>query len=111
MDIPVSLIGNGPISLPLKHEAPIHIHITIPYSLLVKDFDPNTTPVPVLERPRCWLITRLFERRRETPSDAPDKACLIAWPVFHRVWPKLSTLLIGKEEPSLYSHVGCDAKT
>jgi hypothetical protein len=106
-----SLVGNRPISLPLKHEAPIHVHITIPFSLLVKDFDPNTTRVPVLEKPGSWLATRLLGPRYKTPTDAPTKAFLVACPVFHRqVWPKLSTLLFGKEERMMYSHSGCDAK-
>jgi hypothetical protein len=110
MDIPVSLIGNESISLPLRHEAPIHLHITIPFSLLVKDFDPNTTQVPVLEPPRSWLATRLFGRRYKTPKDAMTKAFLVACPAFHnQVWPKLSTLLFGREEGIMYSCSGCDA--
>ena len=47
----MSLIANGPLSLPLKEEAPIHVHATIPFSLLVKDFDPTTAKVPYREEP------------------------------------------------------------
>ncbi|KAH6856118.1 hypothetical protein B0I37DRAFT_366605 [Chaetomium sp. MPI-CAGE-AT-0009] len=113
MDIPVSLVGNGPISLPLKHEAPIHVQITIPFSLLVKDFDPNTTQVPHLERPRSWLANRLFGRRYTFPTDAPTKAFLVASPVFEsQVWPKLGASLFGKMERIgiMYSHATSDAE-
>ncbi len=111
MDIPVSLYGNGPISLPLNHEAPIHLHITIPVSLLVKDFDPNTTQVPKTEYSRCWLATRLFGRRCKTTTHVPTKIYLVTSPVFHhQVWPKLSTLLFGKEKDKMYCCFGSDAK-
>lgn len=109
MDVSVSFNENGPISLQLKHVAPIHIHIMMPFSLLVKDFDPNTTQVPNLERRRSWLATRLFGRRYETPVDVMTKIFLLTCPAFHNlVWPKLSTLLFGKEEPMMYSHLSSD---
>ena len=111
MEVPVSLVGHGPISLPLKHEAPIHAQIRIPFSLLVKDFDPETTQVPQWEVPRSWLANRLFGRRYESPTDAGTKVFLVACPVFHhKVWPKLSTLLFGKKERVMYSHSGSDVE-
>jgi len=94
MDIPVSAIGKGPISLPLKCDVPIHIAVTIPFSLLMKDFDPNTTPAPEWERPRSWLGTLLFGRRWETIPYASSMANLLASPtLYDRVWPQLSTIL------------------
>jgi hypothetical protein len=111
MDIPVSLVGKGPISLPLQCEAPIHLSITIPFSLLVKDFDPNTTQVPQCEKPRSWLATRLFGRQYETPTDATSKTLLLVSPALrNRVWSKLSTLLFGKEEPIMYLHSASDVR-
>ncbi|KAK4152139.1 hypothetical protein C8A00DRAFT_16513 [Chaetomidium leptoderma] len=108
--IPVSLAENESISLPLERR-PCHIHITIPFSLLVKDFDPNTAQVPQLELPRSWWWpTRLFGRRYETLTDATTKAVTIAHPTYRQVWPKLSALLFGKEETTLYSVLGSDAK-
>jgi hypothetical protein len=109
-DISVSLVGDPPISLPLEHSESVHVHITIPFSLLVQDFDPNTTQVPQWERPRCWLATRLFGRRYETPTTDIIKVCLLAFPIFeHRVWSKLSVLLFGKEERRMNSNMGSDA--
>jgi hypothetical protein len=110
MTIPVSLVENASIDLPLKH-GPFHVHVTIPFSLLVRDFDPNTTRVPQMERPQCWLATRLFGRRYDTPTDVVTKVVMVAYPVYHhQVWPELSTLLFGKEEPRMYSVSGSDAK-
>lgn len=107
----MSVIGKGPISLPLKRDVPIHIAVTIPFSLLMKDFDPNTTPVPQLERPRSWLGTLLFGRRYEPPRYASSKAHFLANPILcDRVWPKLSTILFGQEERYLYSHMTSDAR-
>ncbi|KAL2139812.1 hypothetical protein VTI28DRAFT_4667 [Corynascus sepedonium] len=45
MDITVSLDKDESMDLSLK-EGPVHVYITIPFSFLVKDFDPNTTQVP-----------------------------------------------------------------
>jgi hypothetical protein len=110
MDIPVSLVENDRINLPLNHDVPIHVHVTIPFSLLVPDCDPNSTPVPKLERPRCWLATRLFGRQYETPTDAMTKTVLVVSPAFHHpVWPKLSALLFGKEQRNMYTHLISDA--
>ncbi|KAK3902451.1 hypothetical protein C8A05DRAFT_15491, partial [Staphylotrichum tortipilum] len=111
MDISVSVIGKGPISLPLKRDVPIHIAVTIPFSLLMTDFDPNTTPVPQMERPRFWLGTLLFGRRYEPPRYASSKAQFLTNPILcDRVWPKLSTILFGQEERFLYSHMTSDAR-
>lgn len=114
MAVPVSLEA-GSMSLPIK-DGPIHIHVTIPFSLLVKDFDPNTTRVPQMERPRpWWWPARLFRGRHEIPTDAATDAATktftLARPAFsNQVWPRLSTLLFGKEELTLYCSVGSDAK-
>ncbi|KAK3290198.1 uncharacterized protein B0H64DRAFT_413614 [Chaetomium fimeti] len=103
------------MSLPIK-DGPIHVHVTIPFSLLVKDFDPNTTPVPQMERPRpWWWPARLFKGQHEIPTDAATvaatKTFALARPAFSdQIWPRLSTLLFGKEELTIYSIVGSDAK-
>jgi hypothetical protein len=111
MDIPVSVIANGPLSLPLKEEPPIHVHATIPFSLLVKDFDPNIAKVPSWEEPRCWLANRLFGPRYKTPSSASAKVAMFASPIFDgRVWPKLGALLLGKEVRMATCTTGSDAK-
>ena len=111
MDIPVSLIANGPLSLPLKEEAPIHVHATIPFSLLVKDFDPNTAKVPYLVEPRCWLANRLFGPRHKIPTSASTKAAMFASPLFPMwVWPKLGALLLGKVVDISVYDTGSDAK-
>lgn len=110
MDVPVSLIANGPLVLPLKEEAPIHVHATIPFSLLVKDFDPNTAKVPYRE-PRCWLANRLFGPRYKNPSSDSARVAAFASSIFPgRVWPKLSTLLLGKEVYMSSCNTGSDAK-
>lgn len=110
MTIPISLTKNESISLPLKH-GPFHVYITIPFSLVVRDFDPSTTPVPKWEVPRSWLAARLFGRQYETPTDAETKATLLVSPTFyHKIWPRLSTLLFGKEEPMMETIVGSDAE-
>ncbi|KAK4236516.1 hypothetical protein C8A03DRAFT_16845, partial [Achaetomium macrosporum] len=110
MEIPVSLVRNEPISLPLVHR-PYHVHVTIPFSLLVKDFDPNTTRVPEMERPQSWWATRLFGRRYKTPTDAAAKAFTVAYPAYrYEVWPKLSALLFGKEQPVMHSVSGSDTE-
>ncbi|KAH6842361.1 hypothetical protein B0I37DRAFT_381748 [Chaetomium sp. MPI-CAGE-AT-0009] len=108
--IPVSLVDNGSISLPL--DGPLHVYITVPFSLLVKDFDPNTTRVPPWVQPApWWWPTWLFGPRYKTPTNAEIKAYSIASPVFQeQLWPKLSALLFGKEEPALYTVVGSDIK-
>ena len=111
MDIPVSVIAKGPLNLPLKEEPPIHVHATIPFSLLVKDFDPNTAKVPSWEEPRCWLANRLFGPRYKTPSSASAKVAVFASPIFDgRVWPKLGALLLGKEVGMPTCNTGSDAK-
>lgn len=111
MDIPVSLIANGPLSLPLKEEAPIHVHATIPFSLLVKDFDPNIAKVPYWEEPRCWLANRLFGPRHKTPTSASAKVAMFASSIFpRRVWPSLGRLLLGKEVRISACNTGSDAK-
>jgi hypothetical protein len=111
MVIPLSLIANGSLSLPLKEEAPIHVHATIPFSLLVKDFDPNTAKVPYWEEPRCWLANRLFGPRHKTPTSASAKVAMFAGSIFPgRVWPKLSLLLLGKEVRISACNTGSDAK-
>ncbi len=111
MDISVSVVGKGPISLPLKYDVPIHIAVTIPFSLLRTDFDPNTTPVPHWERPRSRLGTLLFGRRYETLPHASGQAHFLANSILYdRVWPKLSTMLFGQEERFLYSHMTSDAR-
>jgi hypothetical protein len=111
MDIPVSLVANGPLSLPLKEDAPIHIYATISFSLLVKDFDPNTARGPYFEEPRCWLASRLFGPRRRTPSSASFRVALFASSAFTRgVWPQLSALLLGKEVRIPTCTIGSDAK-
>ena len=111
MDIPVSLIANGPLSLPLNEEAPIHVHATIPFSLLVKDFDPNTAKVPYREEPRCWLANRLFGPRHKNLSSDSAKVAAFASSIFPgRVWPKLSALLLGNEVRMSPCNTGSDAK-
>ena len=111
MDIPVSLIANGPLSLPLNEEAPIHVHATIPFSLLVKDFDPNTAKVPYREEPRCWLANRLFgPRHKNLSSDSAKVAAFASSICPGRVWPKLSALLLGKEVRMSPCNTGSDAK-
>ena len=111
MDIPVSLVANAPLSLPLKEDAPIHIHATVPFSLLVKDFDPNTARGPYFEEPRCWLANRLFGPRRRTPSSASTRVALFADFAFTGgVWPRLSALLLGKEVRISTCTIGSDAK-
>ena len=112
MDIPVSLIVNGPLSLPLQDEPLIHDHATIPFSLLVKDFDPNTAKIPSWEEPRCWLANRLLGPRYKTPYSASAQVAMFASSIFHgRVWPKLGTLLLVKEEVGMpVCTTGSDAK-
>ena len=107
----MSLIANGPLSLPLKEEAPIHVHATIPFSLLVKDFDPNTAKVPYRTEPRCWLANRLFGPRHKNLSSDSAKVSAFASPIFPRlVWPKLGALLLGKEVRMSTCNTGSDAK-
>ncbi|EAQ85358.1 predicted protein [Chaetomium globosum CBS 148.51] len=114
MAAPIS-VEAGSMSLPIK-DGPIHIHASIPFSLLVKDFDPNTAQVPQTERPRPWWSpARLFKGQHEIPTDAAadaaTKTFALARPAFSdQVWPRLSTLLFGKEEPTLYCSVGSDAE-
>jgi hypothetical protein len=114
MVIPISLVNEEALDLKAENGlGPLHIYITTPFSLLVRDFHPNTTLVPKTEQPRSWWQKLgLFRRRRDgTPDDACVKACLLGFGPFHYdVWPKLSTLLFGKEEHRLYTTVGSDAK-
>ncbi|KAK3291592.1 uncharacterized protein B0H64DRAFT_478334 [Chaetomium fimeti] len=106
--IPVSLAENESINLPLN--GPIHVHITIPFSLLVKDFDPKTTQVPPrMKAGPWWRPTWLFGYRYETPTHPEVKAFDLTSPAFRQeLWPKLSVLLFGKEEVTMYSVTGCD---
>ncbi len=107
----MSLIANGPLSLPLKEETPIHVHATIPFSVLVKDFDPNTAKVPYREKPRCWLANRLFGPQHKNLSSDSAKVAAFAGSIFpRRVWPKLSTLLLGKDVRMSPCNPGSDAK-
>jgi hypothetical protein len=110
MDIPVSLVKNESISLPL--DGPLHVHITIPFSLLVKDFDPNTNPIPQMKRHRpSWWPTSLFGRWFEPPTHDITKIFDVVNPAYYgQVWPKLSALLFGREEPTMYCIVGSDAE-
>ena len=108
LDIPVSLVGRESISLPLEH-GPIHVHVTIPFSFLVKDFDPNTAPVPQVQRPRSWWRpTWLFGRRYEPLTEPASRALILATPYHDHVWQQLSLSLFGKHESMLYCVVGSD---
>jgi hypothetical protein len=98
-----SLVENGSISLPLV--GPFHVYMTTPFSLLVQDFDPNTTQIPpnILPAP-WWRPDWLFGPRFEAPPYAGTRAVVLAHPALtEELWPKLSALLFGKAEPKMYT--------
>ncbi len=99
MVIPLSLVANESTSLPLKN-GPFHVHVMIPFSLLVKDSDPNTTPDPQCARLRLWWwwTTLLFGVRWETLTDPMEEAFFLGSLIFSRIWGKMKVLLFGKHE-------------
>lgn len=64
---------------------------------------PQTPPI------HPWA-TWLFGHGQETVNEPSDKATVIARPHLNNLWPHLSTVLSGREEPALYSVVTCDVQ-
>lgn len=112
MNSPISLIGDEQTHLPLQG-GPFHVHITIPFSLLVRDFDP-TIPLPqVAFRPKRSWMARLFGRRDATLSpenEAVLKALTLARPHLCDIWRRLSVLLFDgePEEYPVHTYVSLD---
>ena len=102
-----SIVENESISLPLV--GPFHVYMTTPFSLLVQDFDPNTKIPPGIQPAPWWRPNWLFGPRFETPCYAGSWALFLTNPAFSKeLWPKLSALLFGKEEPALHSIINCN---
>lgn len=110
--IPVFVVPKPEIPLPLKEDDGYHVHVIVPFSLIVRDLDPNATRAPVtLEHRRfTWWATRLFGRWKEISSEPQLEAIGIANPHLTNIWPRLSAILFGREEPARYSMTACDVE-
>ncbi len=97
--------------LPLKfRDGHIHVHITVPFSLIVRDFGPNTSPPRTITFPRSprWATLLLGPHHHTLPEPASG-AGLVAGDHLEHFWPQLSLTLFGREMPAQYTLATCDA--
>jgi hypothetical protein len=98
------------VALPLE-EGPYHIHITVPFALVVWNFNPKTASPPRLWKPRSThLATRLFGSRGPILTSPSDRAKHAALPHLRELWKQLSPLLFEQKEtkPAMFSVTSCD---
>lgn len=102
MAVPVSFVGVNSASLPLE-DGPFHVDITIPFSLVMQDSDLTLAQIQSRESWATWLF------RRQHKTTPVSRAVQLALPRLRQIWQQLSALLFGREEPTLYAVLACDA--